>query len=220
AAGIGPEAVLSYGALADGSARLAAWLQSLGVGPEVRVGLCMERGALLPLAMLGILKAGGAYVPLDPAYPQARLEHMLEDSGVALLVTQASLAGRFAGVETVLIDGDALERVDPAGFEAPRLRPEHLAYVIYTSGSTGTPKGVGITHGNALAHLGWATATFGSAGHKVLASTSICFDLSVFELFYPLASGQTAVLAEALPEAHGLVARHGVTLVNTVPWVI
>ena len=160
------------------------------------MGLCLARSLDLIVGLMGILKAGGAYLPLDPDYPQARLAFMLEDAGAEVLVTHDALLERLSAATAarvaviVRLDADA-----PAIAAAPQsppavaLDPGNLAYVIYTSGSTGTPKGVGICHDSAGAFIHWARAAFSAddlAG--VVASTSICFDLSVFEIFVPLCS--------------------------------
>src|SRR5262249_36642609 len=157
-------------------------------GPEARVGVCLHRGSELIVALLAVLKSGGAYVPLDPAYPAERLEFTLRDADVAALVTQASLRAAVTpadGVPVVLVDADAAaiaaERAD-----APEsgVQPRNLGYLIYTSGSTGVPKGVAIEHRSAVAMLAWAAAVWPAdelAG--TLAATSVCFDLSVWEIF-------------------------------------
>jgi amino acid adenylation domain-containing protein len=219
----------SYAALASRALRLAAVLRGLGVGPEVTVGLSSGRSGEMVAGMLGILAAGGAYVPLDPAYPVERRELMLRDSGTRIVVagagageTELLAADGIRGVALAdaLSSGPSSEARESAGGDrlGARPRPENLAYLIYTSGSTGRPKGVAIAHANAVALVGWAASTFAPgelAG--VLASTSISFDLSIFELFVPLALGGTVLLAEnalALAELPGAAA---VTLVNTVP---
>jgi len=210
---------LTRGELDRQANRLAHHLRALGVGPETRVGICIERSPAMVTAMLAVLKAGGAYLPLDPAYPQARLELMLEDSGALLVLAEERLAGRLgARTPIVCVDRDAasFDR-QPDCRPAPAATPGNLAYVIYTSGSTGRPKGVAIAHRSAATLVEWARAAF-SPGElaAVLASTSICFDLSVFELFVPLACGGSVVLAENALELPRLAAA-GVTLLNTVP---
>jgi len=192
---------LTYAELDSRANRLAARLRACGVGPEVVVGVRMRRTPDLVVALLGVLKAGGAYLPLDPAYPTERLEFMLSDAQAAVLVTD-----------------DALQRLDAAPGER-RSEPDarNLAYVIYTSGSTGRPKGVQLEHRNAVAFVDWATRFFSRAElRRVLASTSVCFDLSIFELFAPLSVGGTVVLVQ---DALQLVAGAGqdITLLNTVP---
>jgi non-ribosomal peptide synthetase component F len=218
---------LSYGELEQRANRLARYLRGLGVGPEVLVGLCVERSVEMLVGMLGILAAGGAYVPLDPAYPPQRLAFILEDSQAPVLVTQNELLPGLPehGARVARLDGDApriaQESAEPLPPANPAVTAGNLAYIIYTSGSTGRPKGVAIQHRSAANLAGWAQRVFPAedlAG--VLAATSICFDLSVFEIFVPLAAGGTVILSEnalALPE---LPAAASVTLVNTVPSAI
>ncbi|HEY6320474.1 MAG TPA: amino acid adenylation domain-containing protein, partial [Thermoanaerobaculia bacterium] len=199
--------------------QIAHHLRALGVRPETRVGICMERSPAMVTAMLAVLKAGGAYLPLDPAYPRERLDLMLEDSGALLVLAEERLADRLgARTPIVCVDRDAasFDR-RPDHRPAPTAVPGNLAYVIYTSGSTGRPKGVAIAHRSAAVLVEWARGAFvpGELA-AVLASTSICFDLSVFELFVPLACGGSVVLAENALELPRLEAA-GVTLVNTVP---
>src|SRR5205807_10582749 len=174
---------LSYAELDARANRLAHHLRAQDVGPEVRVGICLERSPELVVGLLGILKAGGAYVPRDPSYPRERLEWMLEDSGAELLLTSESLAGRLpAAGRTVLMDRD-LPATGPTAHPVPLAGAGNLAYVIYTSGSTGRPKGVGISQGSAQALIGWGRSSYGAGElDGVLWSTSVCFDLSIFEL--------------------------------------
>ena len=216
---------LSYRELDERANRLARRLVALGVGPEMRVGIAMERSAAMVVGLLAILKAGGAYVPLDPSYPRERLAFILADAqqGIArpLLLTQEPLRERLPEVRgRVLCLDDPGEPSTWAPPDAPggRVPPESLAYVIYTSGSTGRPKGVAITHRSAVALLHWAAELFSPAELAgVLASTSITFDLSVFELFLPLARGGTVIVVDNALALPGLPAGAGVTLVNTVP---
>jgi non-ribosomal peptide synthetase component F len=182
--------------------RLAHHLQTLGVGADVLVGVCLPRTADLPVALMGVLKAGGAYLPLDPAYPRSRLEFMLEDSGAPVLVTDSRLASTFACDHTrvVCVDRDAeLLRRQPDANPPCSADADSLAYVIYTSGSTGKPKGVAIEHHGPVALIEWGREMFGLrrlAG--TLFSTSVCFDISVFELFAPLACGAKVILVGSL----------------------
>ncbi len=209
----------------DGRAnRLTRRLVDLGVGPEVPVGLCLERSLDLLAAILAVLKAGGAYVPLDPDYPAERLKLMLEDSGARRVITREALVDRMSvpGVLPLALDRDEAP-LSPESAEVPRVasEPRHLAYLIYTSGSTGRPKGVGIEHRSASVLVHWAQREFADpeiAG--VLAATSICFDLSVFEIFVPLSRGGKVILAQNALELPDLPAAAEVTLVNTVPSVI
>ena len=136
---------LSYGELDARANQLAHHLRGLGVGPEVVVGLCVERSLEMVVGLLGILKAGGAYLPLDPAYPAERLAFMLEDARAPVLVTQSGLLDRLPayGARIVQLDADAPAIAqEPATAPRSGLNPDNAAYVIYTSGSTGTPKGV------------------------------------------------------------------------------
>ena len=224
---------LSYRDLDQLAARLARRLHAAGVGPDTTVAVLMDRSLELVVALSGVLAAGGAYVPLDPAWPRERLDLMLADCGAAVLLTQEWLADRLdtAGRNVICLDGswEALAEAgaaaigEPAGrggaaaTGAPAAEPRHLAYVIYTSGSTGRPKGVAVTHASAAALLAWAAAAFSAAElRRVLAATSICFDLSVFEIFLPLTRGGTVVLVDSVLDLLTLTGE-SVTLVDTVP---
>ncbi len=184
--------------------RLAHRLRRLGAGPEQRVGVLMGRSGELIAALLGVLKAGAAYVPLDPAYPADWLAFAKEDARINLLLTEEDAADDDAG--------------EPEENPEPLAAPGNLAYVMYTSGSTGRPKGVAIEHRAPVERMLWARAAFpAEALAGVLAATSICFDLSVFEIFAPLSWGGTAILANNALALPTLPARGEVTLVNTVP---
>ncbi|HSG40625.1 MAG TPA: amino acid adenylation domain-containing protein, partial [Thermoanaerobaculia bacterium] len=211
----------TYRELRRRSGLLARRLAAHGVGPEVRVGVCLERTPDLIAALLGVLEAGGAYVPLDPAYPQERLAFMLEDSGAPIALARGPLgdALRGAGVQILELEDGWADADAPAG-DGP-LRPAgpgNLAYLIYTSGSTGRPKGVAIEHAAAVSFVRWARTVFGPESLSgVLASTSVCFDLSVFEIFVPLSWGGRAVLVDNALALPGAPAAGEVTLLNTVP---
>ncbi len=216
----------SYGELAGRAERLAARLRLLGVGPEVRVGILCRRTPGMVAALLAVLEAGGTYVPLDPAYPAERLAFQLADSGVTVLLAHPGLPALVPGFDGTVVELEEGERDGLAEEGEPRspvlpsgeLDPERLAYVIYTSGSTGVPKGVAICHGSAVARVSWSAWAYRRehlAG--VLAATSICFDLSVFELFVPLAVGGSILLAEDILALASLPAASEVTLINTVP---
>ncbi|MFY0567266.1 non-ribosomal peptide synthase/polyketide synthase [Archangium lansingense] len=217
---------LSYRQLDSRANQLAHHLLSLGVGPEVRVAVCMERSAQLLVSLLAVLKAGGAYVPLDPDYPRQRLDSTLLDSGARLLLSHRPLLDslQLATGDARVVCLDALpQSFSSLSTSTPTCSAteENLAYVIYTSGSTGRPKGVAISHASATAFLDWATRTFSReqlAG--TLAATSICFDLSIFELFAPLTCGGTVLLARDALALASLPAAGEVTLVNTVPSAI
>ena len=207
---------LTYRELDARADRLARRLQ--GIDPEALVGILSRRTPDMVAGMLGILAAGGAYLPLDPAYPAERLAFLLADSGARVVLAEAhgaaALPSSWEG--TVIL----LEEPEDQPGKAPPLPcpPDQLAYVIYTSGSTGVPKGVGISHGSAAARVAWGAAAYGPERLRgVLAATSICFDLSVFEIFVPLAAGGTVVLAADALELADLPAAAEVTLVNTVP---
>jgi amino acid adenylation domain-containing protein len=200
---------------------LANYLQQHGVGPETVVAICLERTPDLLVSILAVLQAGGAYVPLDPAYPSDRVTFMLEDAHAVLVLTQSSLVDRLPerGVACVCLDRDwdAIAQV-PSTPPESAAAPESVAYLIYTSGSTGRPKGVAITHRNAVNMLAWARDAFAPEDRAgVLAATSVCFDLSIFELFLPLAHGGTVVLARNVLDLTELPAALDVTLINTVP---
>jgi amino acid adenylation domain-containing protein len=212
----------SYAQLNQQANQLAHHLISLGVGPESRVGILLERCPEMVVALLAVLKAGGAYVPLDPAYPPERLAYILHDADTAVLLTHDAL--RFP-LHTLDLDGVTVVNLsqawpDEAEMHDPvtAVTAHNLAYTIYTSGSTGQPKGVAITHANAVALLAWAREVFSDAELAgVLAATSICFDLSVFELFLPLSCGGSVILAQNALHLPELPDRDFVTLVNTVP---
>jgi amino acid adenylation domain-containing protein len=215
---------LSYAGLDARVRRLARHLRALGVGPEVRAAVCCERTADLIVALLAVLEAGGAYVPIDPAYPPERQAFMIADSQAPVLITQERLLPglpRLEGTEAriVCLDRDRAEIERRSAERLPRLAgADNLAYLIYTSGSTGRPKGVAIEHRSAVALVRWAEERFSReelAG--TLAATSICFDLSVYEIFLPLAVGTTVILAENALALPLLPAAGEVTLINTVP---
>ncbi|HEX8150712.1 MAG TPA: amino acid adenylation domain-containing protein, partial [Pyrinomonadaceae bacterium] len=216
----------TYRQLNERANRLARLLRDKGAGPESLVGVCLSRRPELVVALLAVLKAGAAYVPLDPAYPPARVEWMLADAGARLVITEEALLGLLSEAEakTVCVDGDAamIEGQDGANMDVT-VAPDNLAYVLYTSGSTGRPKGVAVEHRSAANFVNWALTEFAPEHLSgVLFATSVCFDLSVFELFAPLACGGGVVLAEnALELARlGGEAAGRVRLVNTVPSVM
>ncbi len=230
---------LTYRELNGRANQVARYLQGLGVGAEKLVGICVERSLEMVVGLLGILKAGGAYVPLDPAYPRERLAFMLEDAQVSVLLTQEWLAARFIEdgrskiqdsdppssiLDRPLVclgrDWDKIAEQSDGNFDSG-VTADNLAYVIYTSGSTGQPKGVAIEHRNTVALLHWAESVFEDnelAG--VLAATSICFDLSVFEIFVPLSFGGKVIMVENALRFSDHPRRTEVTLVNTVPSVM
>ncbi|MGK6309829.1 amino acid adenylation domain-containing protein, partial [Variovorax sp. DT-64] len=216
---------LSYAELDRRANRLAHRLVALGVKRETRVGVVMERSPGLVVALLAILRAGGAYVPLDPAYPDERLAYMAADSGLGLLLAHGGLGARIAGVGSpAVLDLDALD-LDAEPTQAPRVEvhAEQLAYVIYTSGSTGRPKGAANRHGALSNCMAWMQQAYGlGEDETVLHKAAFGFDVSVWEIFWPLTVG--ARLAVAHPGDHrdpdrlvAAIRRHGVGTINFVP---
>ncbi|NMF64889.1 non-ribosomal peptide synthetase [Brasilonema octagenarum UFV-OR1] len=189
---------LTYRELNAKANQLARYLHSLGVGPEVLVGICVERSPEMVIALLGILKAGGAYVPLDPTYPQERLSWMLSDSQVPILLTQKHLLveKKFDGLHVVCLDTD-WEVISHESEEnlVSDATPENLAYVIYTSGSTGKPKGVMIQHQSLRNFTEAAIVEYGlTECDRILQFASISFDTAVEEIYPCLLSGGTLIL--------------------------
>ena len=211
---------LSYAELNERANQWAHYLRGLGIGPEVVVGIMLERGVELVAALLGVLKAGGAYVPLERNYPETRLRQMLRDAQAPLVLTDQEMGAAGAGVKQLRVDREwaAVAGCERRRAPASEVSGGNLAYVIYTSGSTGRPKGVAIEHQSAVNFLQWAVEEFGSETlGVVLAGTSICFDLSVFEMFAPLSCGGQVVLAENVLHLSSHAAAWAVRLINTVP---
>ncbi len=214
---------VTYRELMERTARLAGHLRCMGVGPDVRVGVCAERSVEMVVGLLGILRAGGAYVPLDPTYPPERLAYIAEDAAAPVVLAQERFASLLPphGARTVLLDGP---QAFADGAELlPKVPPEALAYVIYTSGSTGRPKGAMNAHSAVCNRLLWMREDFGlGAEERVLQKTPFSFDVSVWELFAPLISG--ACLVVARPGGHqepaylvDLIERERITLAHFVP---
>ncbi|WP_410660540.1 amino acid adenylation domain-containing protein [Amycolatopsis sp. lyj-112] len=183
---------LTYRRLDTRANRLAHRLIAFGAGPEAVVGLALPRSAELVVAMLAILKTGAAYLPIDPKYPSSRLDHVLSEARPVLVLTDSETEGVLPESSGRLVRLDGLDLDDPGGDVEPAvgLRPENLAYVMYTSGSTGTPKGVAITHGTVVnGVLRLASEVGARRGSRILAGTSINFDVSVFEIFTALTHG-------------------------------
>jgi len=217
---------LTYGVLNRCANRLARKLQGLGVGPDVLVGLCVERSVELVIGILGILKAGGAYVPFDPNYPKDRLEFILQDCGAPVIVTQRHLSTNISSQEAVVVCLDAEHFSDDAS-EGDNLesnaRPESLAYVIYTSGSTGRPKGVLVTHDNVVRLFRSTQASFDFTSADVWALFhSYAFDFSVWENWGALLNGGRLVIvptsiSRSPDEFARLIKARGITVLNQTP---
>jgi amino acid adenylation domain-containing protein/non-ribosomal peptide synthase protein (TIGR01720 family) len=216
---------LSYRELNERANRLARILQRSGVGPDVMVGVCMERSVEMVVSLLAILKAGGAYVPIDPSYPAERIAYLIGDASAGVLLTQERLIASLPeGIKAKVIC------VDHGGFEAESadnveadVTEDHLAYVIYTSGSTGKPKGAMIPHKGIVNRILWMQDEYRlTEQDRVLQKTPFSFDVSVWEFFWPLLTG--AVLVVAKPGGHQdpsylaeLIRTEGITTLHFVP---
>ncbi|MGH8162034.1 MAG: amino acid adenylation domain-containing protein, partial [Gammaproteobacteria bacterium] len=210
----------SYEELNARANRLAHQLRRLGVDKEILVGVCLRRSVDLVATLLAVLKSGGAYVPLDPNYPADRIAFMLKDSRARVLITTSDLTDVVpaGGARLLLIDQNPEIADCPDTDPENETQPHDLAYVIYTSGSTGVPKGVAIEHFSAATLVHWAATVFpDSALRGVLASTSVCFDLSIFEIFFTLSHGGRLILAENILQLIEHPARNEVTLINSAP---
>ena len=222
---------VSYRELNARANRLAHHLRGMGVGPDVRVAMCMERGIEMVVGVLGALKAGGAYVPLDPAYPPERLTYMLEDSAPAVLLTHdaalAATAGRAPALPMLNLESDvwrwAGQSEDNPDHTETGVNAQNLAYIIYTSGSTGLPKGVTVTHANVVRLLLETDDWFGFGPTDVWTLFhSYAFDFSVWELWGALAYGGRLIIVPHLvsrspDEFYKLLCRDGVTVLNQTP---
>ncbi|WP_455917252.1 non-ribosomal peptide synthase/polyketide synthase [Pseudomonas cerasi] len=220
------ETALTYAQLNARANQLAHALREQGVGPDVLVGLCVERSVEMVVGLLAVLKAGGAYVPLDPEYPQERLAYMIEDSGITLLLSQQSLLAVLPveGIQVIALDQPASWL---AGYSSASpdsgVHALNLAYVIYTSGSTGKPKGAGNSHRALVNRLCWMQQAYElTASDAVLQKTPFSFDVSVWEFFWPLMTG--ARLVVAAPGEHReparlieTIGRHAITTLHFVP---
>ncbi|NQE37105.1 non-ribosomal peptide synthetase [Microcoleus asticus] len=188
---------LTYQELNQRANQLAHHLRSLGVVPDTVVGICVERSLEMAIGLLGILKAGAAYLPLDPAYPQERIAYMLENAGVPVVLTQASLLPPLLeyGIPAICLDrGWKSIAQRPQDNPTTAVLPDHLAYVIYTSGSTGKPKGVAMSHSPLVNLIDWQLQNFAFPATKTLQFAPISFDVSFQECFTSWFSGGTLVL--------------------------
>ncbi|MEA2603268.1 MAG: hypothetical protein QOF89_4260 [Acidobacteriota bacterium] len=213
---------LTYGELEAGANRLARELRRLGVGPDSRVGVCLERSLAMPMALLGVLKAGGAWVPLDSSYPRERLAVVIEDTGMPVLLTTRGLAPNLpvGDARIVCLDDPGFAAGEEPSAPGWEIHPEALAYVVYTSGSTGRPKGVGVPHRSLANHAAACAERYGLGPEdRALQFTSISFDITSEEIFPTWLAGGAVVprppgLFPSIPELHALIARHGVTVAN------
>ncbi|KPW10094.1 hypothetical protein ALO42_101730, partial [Pseudomonas syringae pv. atrofaciens] len=189
---------LSYAKLNREANRLAHHLIGLGIVPDDRVAICVERGPAMIVGLLAILKAGAGYVPLDPAYPAERLAYVLQDSAPAAVLVHTATADMLPldSLPVINLDDAAVQTQYVQNPHVPGLNSSHLAYVIYTSGSTGLPKGVQVEHRNVANLVQWDSILCPATQHgALLHQTSISFDASVWEIFWPLCSGLPLVLA-------------------------
>ena len=217
---------LSYASLNAESNRLAHQLQALDIGPEARVGIYVERSTALLISLLGVLKVGGTYVPLDPTYPPDRLAFILDNAQAQVLITQETLASTLPHhqAQIVSLDGDAATiAYQSADNLSQTITPDHVAYVIYTSGSTGRPKGVQISHQAVFNFLRAMAKQPGiTAQDRLLAVTTIAFDIAVLELFLPLISGSQVIIVDRATAADGValtdqLATHQATVLQATP---
>jgi amino acid adenylation domain-containing protein len=221
AAVVAGDRTLSYGDMKIEADRVARGLAARGIGPGAIVGVCLERNADLIPALLGVLRAGAAYLPIDPFYPRERVRLMLEDASPHMVLHSESHRGMFAGMN---VSAMAVEHIDSRHPVPPVVSaPEDLAYVIYTSGSTGIPKGVMIQH-RGLSNLMLAAAELFEArpSDRLLAVSTISFDIAAVELFMPLLTGGTVILATREEAMDGralarLIERHEATLMQATP---
>ena len=212
---------LTYAELHARADQVAHRLVALGVGPDTLVGISLPRTIILIVAIIAIHKAGGAYLPLDPSYPEHRLVFMVEDSSTKIILTDragaallARTGAQFLRLDEFFEDAREFRTVQPGNGVGPR----DLAYVLYTSGSTGSPKGIAATHGGAVNLILSSRSLISDEDISgVLFSTSLNFDISVYEIFLPLAFGGAIVIVDTLFGLTAAPARDEVSLVNTVP---
>ncbi|MFF2790683.1 amino acid adenylation domain-containing protein [Streptomyces sp. NPDC058049] len=214
-------AELTYRALDTEAERLCAALRERGAGPGTFVGLLLERSLTLPVVLLAVLKSGAAYVPLDPEHPAPRVRSLLAESGIGLVVTEGAWAERLDGCGVTVVRPDEAATAAAGPARAPE--PSDPAYMIFTSGSTGKPKGVVVSHRAIANRLLWMQDEYGlTPGERVLHKTPYTFDVSVWELFWPLLTGATLVLARPGGQRDpdylaGLIHDEGISTVHFVP---
>ncbi|MDT9687536.1 amino acid adenylation domain-containing protein [Streptomyces sp. P9(2023)] len=229
---VGADRTWTYREVNEAANRLAHRLRELGVGPDRRVGICLERSAELLITVLGVLKAGGAYVPLDPDYPRQRLATMVAGTACTVVVSRSGPAdslppaddGDGPGTPALLLDRDAA-LLAGYGTDNPEggATPDDLAYIIHTSGSTGAPKPIALRHRGVMNNIADLNSRFGvGPGDRVLALSSPSFDMSVYEFLGLTTAGGTVILTEperAKDPEHwaDLLATHRVTVWNSAP---
>ena len=216
------EQELSYGALNCRANQLAHYLGNKGIGPESRVGVCIGRSFDMVIALLGIMKTGACYVPLDPDYPESRRHYIQQDSEIKFIITHSSIA-LTSTVPSVCLDLEWETKIarNKTTDVVTAVHASNLAYIIYTSGSTGKPKGVAIQHESAVSLLTWSADQLRSLGLKsVLQNTSMCFDLSIYELFVPLCHGGECLLIDNILLLNNYAQKERVSVINTVPSAI
>ncbi|MEO7767837.1 MAG: amino acid adenylation domain-containing protein, partial [Ferruginibacter sp.] len=219
------DARMSYQELNDRANQLAHYLSGKGIKANALVPVCIQRGIDMLIGILGILKSGGAYVPIDPEYPAERIGYMIDDTRAALVVSSSAARLKLPFIERVEIielDGDrALIGKEPSSNLSVAVPEDQLAYIIYTSGSTGRPKGVMIEHRNVYSFICWCVREFSLSDFEVVyASTSMCFDLSVFEFFFPLATGKRIRIMESGLDISKYLSADKKVMLNSVPVVV
>ncbi|WP_019870466.1 non-ribosomal peptide synthetase [Salinispora oceanensis] len=215
------EQEVTYRELNERANQLAHHLRSLGVGPEVVVASCLERGPDAVVVLLAALKSGGVYVPFDPDHPTERLDFMLTDAAAHLVVTTRAAAQRLAGHRVVTVDDDQLATAPATDLESPP-RPHNLAYVIYTSGSTGRPKGVMIEHRSYVHHCRVISDAYGiGPDDRVVLLSALTFDVAMDQIAATLLAGATVVVSDPVfwtpSELPARLAEHGVTIMEITP---
>jgi amino acid adenylation domain-containing protein len=216
---------MSYLELSQRSNQLARYLIQQGVQPGQMIGLCVDRSLDMLVSLLGILKTGCCYIPLDPEFPQERLAYMVKDAGLDWMITQDQFSSVLPEVNTTVLLDDITQLLEGISIETVdcQIDPESLAYVIYTSGSTGNPKGVMVQHSAVINFLQSMSETPGlTAQDKLLAVTTLSFDIAVLELYLPLIVGATTVIASKMDVIDGrrlldLIKNHGITAMQATP---
>lgn len=219
------EVEITFSDLNEQANRIAHFLKRHGVHKESCIPVCTDRTTKMVAAILGVLKAGGVYVPIDPEYPQKRIEFQVADVNASIIIKDEKSRNKLSSIQNVtVIDLDAsLDLIfkEPVENLQTELNPHQLAYIIYTSGSTGKPKGVMIEHRSVYSFINWCKQEFENTRFDVVyAVTSICFDLSVYEIFYPLCTGKKIRLLKTPLDIENYLYKDKSVLLNTVPSMI